>query len=83
MESRDGAEFDRLISNQSDGDVTEFENKHLQLAFGIIRGWIAASTLEQIGSFLYKLRNHALVIRLDVSDAKDAFKLFETITIVA
>ena len=79
LNSRDGAEFDRLISNQSDGDVTEFWNKHLQLAFGIIRGWIAASTLEQIGSFLYKLRNHALVIRLDVSDAKDAFKLFETI----
>jgi Protein of unknown function DUF262/Protein of unknown function (DUF1524) len=79
LDSRDGAEFDRLISNQSDGDVTEFENKHLQLAFGIIRGWIAENTLEQIGSFLYKLRNHALIIRLDVSDAKDAFKLFETI----
>jgi hypothetical protein len=29
--------------------------------------------------FLYHLQNQALIIRLDVSDAKDAFKLFETI----
>ena len=79
LDSRDGAEFDRLVLNQADGDSNEFENKHLLVAFEIIRQWIEDNTLEQIGSFLYKLQNHALVIRLDVSDAKDAFKLFETI----
>jgi hypothetical protein len=79
LDSRDGAEFDRLVLNQGEGDATEFENKHLQVAFRIIRERIDNNTLEQIGNFLYKLQNHALIIRLDVSDAKDAFKLFETI----
>jgi Protein of unknown function (DUF1524)/Protein of unknown function DUF262 len=79
LDSRDGAEFDRLVVNQAENDPAEFENRHLQDAFEIIRRWIEKTTLEDIGSFLYKLQNHALIIRLDVSDAKDAFKLFETI----
>ncbi len=44
-----------------------------------VRGWLEALSLEEVCSFLYKLQNLALVIRLDVGDAKDAFKLFETI----
>ena len=79
LDSRDGAEFDRLVLNQAENDPAEFENKHLQEAFGIVRRWIENNSLDKIGSFLYRLQNHALIIRLDVSDAKDAFKLFETI----
>ena len=32
-----------------------------------------------MGGLLYRLKNQAVIIRLDVSEAKDAFKLFETI----
>jgi uncharacterized protein with ParB-like and HNH nuclease domain len=51
----------------------------LQSTFKIVRGWIDEQQLEQLGAFLYRLKNQAIVIRLDVSEAKDAFKLFETI----
>ena len=79
LDSIDGAEFDRLINKTGDGDGTEFENEHLGGAFRIIRDWVDSKTLGELGSFLYKLQHNALIIRLDVSDAKDAFKLFETI----
>ena len=35
--------------------------------------------LAELGTFLYRLKNHCVVILLEVGDAKDAFKLFETI----
>ena len=76
LDSIDSAEFDRLVHNIQD---QPFQNHQLAGAFGIVRGWIAAQGLEQLGAFLYRLKNQAVVIRLDVSEAKDAFKLFETI----
>lgn len=76
LDSIDAEEFDRLVANDTQ---QEFQNKQLQLAFDTARDWIAEQTLEYLGSFLYRLKNQAIVIRLDVSEAKDAFKLFETI----
>lgn len=76
LDSIDSAEFDRLVQNdQGQG----FQNLELQSAFRIIREWIGEQELERLGAFLYRLKNQAIVIRLDVSEAKDAFKLFETI----
>jgi len=75
----DGAEFDRLVSNKSNDDNLEYENKHLKIAFDVIRGWIEENELDRLGEFLYKLQNQVIIIRLDVIDAKDAFKLFEAI----
>ena len=78
LDSKDGAEFDRLVSEQHEVDNSgAFENRHLQDAFLIVRDWVSGQSLQDLLEFLYKLQNHALVIRLDVSDAKDAFKLFE------
>lgn len=76
LDSIDSNEFDRLVKSDND---TEFQNKQLQLAFDLIRDWVADKSLDSLGSFLYRLKNQAIVIRLDVSEAKDAFKLFETI----
>lgn len=76
--------LDSLDSQQFAGHVAmdemaEPENEHLSSAFGLIRERILNLDLGDLGEFLYKLMNQAFVIRLDVSEAKDAFKLFETI----
>jgi len=76
LDSIDSAEFDRLVKNDHE---KKFQNQQLQCAFRLVREWVAEQTLERLRSFLYRLQNQAIVIRLDVSEAKDAFKLFETI----
>ncbi len=76
LDSIDSAEFDCLVKNDLEQN---FQNQQLEWAFRIVREWVAEQTLEHLGSFLYRLKNQAIVIRLDVSEAKDAFKLFETI----
>lgn len=76
LDSIDSTEFDRLVQNSQE---QPFQNQQLAGAFNIVRSWIAERKLEELGAFLYRLKNQAVVIRLDVSEAKDAFKLFETI----
>lgn len=76
LDSIDSTEFDRLVQNNQ---KQPFQNHQLAGAFAIVRNWIAERGLEELGEFLYRLKNQAVVIRLDVSEAKDAFKLFETI----
>lgn len=76
LDSIDADEFDRLVNNDT---KHEYKNKHLAWAFSTVREWVAGQKLDFLASFLYRLLNQAIVIRLDVGDAKDAFKLFETI----
>ena len=76
LDSIDATEFDRLVANNNQ---QEFQNRQLEWAFAAVREWVVEQPLEYLGSFLYRLKNQAIVIRLDVSEAKDAFKLFETI----
>ena len=76
LDSIDSEEFERLVDG---GDDESFKNLNLKAAFKIIRGWIAAQDEAALANSLYRLKNQAMIIRLDVSDAKDAFKLFETI----
>jgi hypothetical protein len=45
----------------------------------LLRDWVAESRIEKLRSIAYRLQHQAVIIRLDVSEAKDAFKLFETI----
>ncbi|WP_080579880.1 DUF262 domain-containing protein [Methylorubrum extorquens] len=79
LDSIDGTEYQRLIDKDFDESSDVFVNQNLYDAFDHLRTWIEDLSIEQIGRFLYKLQNQALIIRLDVGDAKDAFKLFETI----
>lgn len=76
LESIDAAEFERLANGET---CEPAQNPALVTAFGIVREWLSGQSDEKISKFLYQLQNLALVIRLDVGDAKDAFKLFETI----
>lgn len=76
LDSIDAAEFRALVMQET----REFKNERLVHAFREVREEaIKQNTVEAIRTFLYKLRNQAVVIRLDVSEARDAFKLFETI----
>lgn len=74
LDSIDADDFEALKSE--DQDVA---NLCLKNAFSIVREWAADSDIDDLKVFLYRLVNQALIIRMDVSDAKDAFKLFETI----
>jgi uncharacterized protein with ParB-like and HNH nuclease domain len=77
LDSIDADEFKDLVSKIAG---REFKNQHLLHAFQVVREEaIKESSIEQLRMFVYKLRNQAVVIRLDVSEARDAFKLFETI----
>jgi hypothetical protein len=76
--------LDSLDANQFHADTTgkeleTVENPQLAEAFGNTRQWIAKCNKAEAMAILYKLQNQSVIVRLDVSDAKDAFKLFETI----
>ena len=76
LDSLDARQFVR----HAKGDLSEpVENQRLLQAFTYLRDQLAPLSLVQIGALLYRLKNQAVIIRLDVSEAKDAFKLFETI----
>jgi uncharacterized protein with ParB-like and HNH nuclease domain len=77
LDSLDSGEYHKLIHQTA---ITEdHKNRELVRAFEIIREKASEASSDELRTFLYRLRNQAIVIRLDVSEAKDAFKLFETI----
>lgn len=78
LNTLDGDEFSNLASEE-EIDSDEYENRNLADAFCTIRDWLSEMTVEELTAFSFKLQNQTLVVRLDVNDAKDAFKLFETI----
>ncbi len=59
--------------------VEKIENQRLAKAFEFVSEQISKCDLEKVRTILYRLQNQATIIRLDVSEAKNAFKLFETI----
>ncbi len=76
LDSLDANEFDEQVSGRQ---LEHPLNPNLAFAFETFRNWVDGQKLPALATFLYRLQNHAIVVRLDVSDAKDAFKLFETI----
>lgn len=76
LDSLDAKQFASHVAGR---EISHVENSHLAEAFASFTEWIAAQDTEEAVSLSYKLRNQAIMIRLDVSEAKDAFKLFETI----
>ncbi|CAN7528639.1 MULTISPECIES: DUF262 domain-containing protein [Aminobacter] len=78
LNTLDGDEF-RDLATKTEIDCNAYQNHHLAKAFLNIRQWLSEKSMEELTAFSFKLQNQALVVRLDVSDAKDAFKLFETI----
>lgn len=78
LNTLDSDEFKSLAASE-EIDFGAYQNQRLANAFWTIRAWLSEKTLEDLVAFSFKLQNQALIVRLDVSDAKDAFKLFETI----
>ncbi|MBN8734838.1 MAG: DUF262 domain-containing protein [Xanthomonadales bacterium] len=76
LDSIDAHEFRRHVAKES---IDKPGNPHLAFAFKHYRQWVADQSPQMLDAFRYRLINQATVIRLDVSNAKDAFKLFETI----
>lgn len=76
LDSIDANDYGTLASGEAGAEVT---NRSLAGAFAFVRRWVADTSIEELKRFWYRLANQAIVIRLDVSNAKDAFKLFETI----
>lgn len=76
LDSLDAGDFEDLLA---DRNLEEPSNYNLASAFATYRNWAANEKLADLGTFLYRLKNQCTVIRLEVSDAKDAFKLFEII----
>lgn len=76
LDSLDAGEFVQLLAGKTPARP---DNHNLALAFSSFHKWVNDKKLADLGTFLYRLKNQCIVIRLDVSDAKDAFKLFETI----
>ena len=76
LDSLDSGEYARLVRGDLDG---EFKNVNLATAFSLFRQWVAELSPAEAKAYSYRLQNQAVIIRLDVNQAKDAFKLFETI----
>jgi uncharacterized protein with ParB-like and HNH nuclease domain len=76
LDSLDAEEFDKYLDGAA---IDAPQNPELAKAFLHFRDWLSEYTAEKLSTFMYRLMNQAIVIRLEVSDAKDAFKLFETI----
>ncbi len=74
LDSLDATSMQRLLRNEIDN-----ANVDLLRAFQVSRRRVVEMDGEAAADFAYRLMNRALIIRLDVSEAKDAFKLFETI----
>lgn len=72
----DNTDFDLIMENKN---LNEVVNKRLIEGHKLILSLIGKLTPEQLDVFKYKFINQASVIRLDVAESKDAFKLFETI----
>ncbi len=67
------------IKIMSQTDLEEVKNQDLLNAYKYLYEWINKLTDQDIDEIYYKFINNVLIIRLDVGEAKDAYKLFETI----
>ncbi len=76
LETMDQTDFEALLTHKQHHRP---RNRRLAEVFAFARQWAADSETQDLLQFQYRIRNQALVIRLDVGAAKDAFKLFETI----
>lgn len=76
LESLDAMEYQQQIDGPA---VLKPKNPNLALAFATFRAWAAKHDTESLDIMLSKLKDLSIVIRLNVSNSKDAFKLFETI----
>jgi uncharacterized protein with ParB-like and HNH nuclease domain len=68
-----------LINENDQKDVSEIKNKRLLNAYIKLKKSISKFNYKDLYEYYYKLLNNTIVVRLDTAEAKDAYKLFETI----
>lgn len=72
----DNPDYEKLINLKN---IDQIKNQNMLNAYTYIKGWLDELELEDLNELYFKFINHAVVVRLDVGEAKDAYKLFETI----
>lgn len=73
----DNPDYEIIMSGEN---FDEIKNQRLLDAYeNNFKFWLKDFSLNELREFYFKLLNNIVVIRLDVADAKDAYKLFETI----
>ena len=60
-------------------DIDTIQNQKLKETYDYFSEWLSEYNNNELDEFYFKLVNNLAVIRLDVGQAKDAYKLFETI----
>lgn len=73
----DKVDFEKIMLRKNDSDL-EIENERIKLALDFFRSKIDGFGSDSI-NFYRKLINQVELIRLDIGQARDAYKLFETI----
>lgn len=72
----DNPDYEKLMNNE---DLDSIKNKKFLEAYGFFMDKFKNFALTELLEFHYKLVSNTYTIRLDVTNAKDAYKLFETI----
>jgi uncharacterized protein with ParB-like and HNH nuclease domain len=72
----DNSDFQKIVEQNG---TSKIRNKKLLEAYQNIKDQLDLMTHDELDSFKEKIINNTNIVRLDVSRAKDAFKLFETI----
>lgn len=72
----DNPDYEKLINLKN---TDQIKNQNMLNAYTYIKGWLDELDLDDLNELYFKFINHAVVVRLDVGEAKDAYKLFETI----
>lgn len=72
----DNKDIENLVLHNQFQDL---ENKNIRFAINDYIKWLSELDVEDLNRLFFKLTNIAVIIRLDVGMAQDAYKLFETI----
>ncbi|MBA4240443.1 MAG: DUF262 domain-containing protein [Sphingobacteriaceae bacterium] len=72
----DNHDIEQLVLKNKTDNIT---NKNIKAAYDDYVEWLSELEIEPLNKLFFKLTNVAVIIRLDVTLAKDAYKLFETI----
>lgn len=72
----DNVDIENLLLHHN---VDSISNENIRNAYYHYKEWLGDLSFEEVNRFYFKLTNTAVIIRLDVGMAQDAYKLFETI----
>lgn len=73
----DNQDVENLLTHHN---IDSVSNENIKNAYRSYKQWLLEKeSFEEVNKFYFKLTNIAVIIRLDVGMAQDAYKLFETI----